>query len=83
MSFSFEQEKDDKLPFLDVDPSRQQGKFVKTVYKKPTFSHVYTHFDSILPTVYNFGMIYTFTHQCFEICSDRTKFCEELFLNLF
>ena len=26
--------------------SRHQGKFVTTVYRKPTFSDVYTHFDS-------------------------------------
>ena len=46
MSFSFEQEINDKLSFLDVELSRQQGKFVTTVYRKSTFSGVYTHFDS-------------------------------------
>ena len=46
MSFLFEQEINDKLLFLDVEVSRQQGKFVTTVYRKPTFSGVYTHFDS-------------------------------------
>ena len=40
MSFSFEQEINDKLSFLDVEVSRQQGKFVTTVYTKPTFSGV-------------------------------------------
>ena len=45
MSFSFEQEINDKLSVLDVEVSRQQGKFVTTVYRKPTFSGVYTHFD--------------------------------------
>ena len=37
MSFSFEQEANGKLSFLDVEVSRQQGKFVTTVYRKPTF----------------------------------------------
>ena len=46
LSFSFEQELNDKLLFLDVEVSRQQGKFVTSVYTKPTFSGVYTHFDS-------------------------------------
>ena len=27
---------------------REQGKFVTSVYWKPTFSDVYTHFDSFL-----------------------------------
>ena len=51
MSFSFEQEKNGKLSFLDVEVSRQEGHFVTTVYRKPTFSGVYTHFESFLPTI--------------------------------
>ena len=46
MSFSFEQAKDSKLSFLDVEVSRQEGHFVTTVYSKPTFSGVYTDFES-------------------------------------
>ena len=78
MSFSFEQEKNGKLSFLDVEVSREKGKFVTTVYRKPTFSGVYTHFESFLPTVYKFGMGYTLVYRCFKICSDWTKFHEEL-----
>ena len=51
MSFSFEQEKDGKLSFLDIEVSRQEDHFVTTVYRKPTFSGVYTHFESFLPTI--------------------------------
>ena len=43
--------KNGKLSFLDVEVSKQQGKFVAKVYRKPTFSGVYTHFDSFLPMV--------------------------------
>ena len=46
MSFSFEQEVNGKLALLDVEVSPQQGKFVTTVFNKPTFIGVYTHFDS-------------------------------------
>ena len=62
---------------LDVEVSRQQGKFVATVYRKSTFSGVYTHL-SFLPEVYKVGMIYTLAYRCFKICSDWTKFHEEL-----
>ena len=78
MSLFFEQEKDGKLSFLEVEVSRQEGHFVTTVYRKPTFSGVYTHFESFLPTIYKFGMIYTLVYRCFKICSDWTKFNEEL-----
>ena len=62
MSFSFEQEKDGKLSFLDVEVSRQEGHFVTTVYRKPTFSGVYT--QVFLSTIYKFGMIYTLVYRC-------------------
>ena len=78
MSFSFVQEKNGKLSFTDVEVSREKGKFVTTVYREPTFSGVYTHFESFLPTVYKFGMVYTLVYRCFKICSDWTKFHEEL-----
>ena len=70
MSFSFEQQINDKLSFLDVEVSRKQDKFVTSVYRKPTFSGVYTHFDSFLPEVYEFGIIYTLAYRGFKICSD-------------
>ena len=59
MSLFFEQEKDGKLSFLEVEVSRQEGHFATTVYRKPTFSGVYTYFESFLPTIYKFVMIYT------------------------
>ena len=59
MSFSFEEEKNGKISFLDVEISRENGKFVTTVYRKPTFSGVYTHFESFLTSTQKFGMLYT------------------------
>ena len=58
MSFSFEEEKNGKMSFLDVEISRENGKFVTTVYRKPTFSGVYTHFESFLPSIQN-TLLYT------------------------
>ena len=77
MNFSFEQEKNEKLSFHDVEVSRVIKKFVTTVYRKPTLVAC-THIFKILPTVYKFGMVYTLAYRCFEVCSDQTKFDEEL-----
>ena len=63
---------------LDIKVSREKGKFVTTVYRKPTFSGVYSHFEGFLSTVYKFGMVYTLAYRCFKICTDWTKFHEEL-----
>ena len=70
MSFSFEQEINGKLLFLDVEVSRQQGKYVTTVYRKPAFSGMYTHFYSFLATVHKVGMIYILAYRCFKIYFD-------------
>ena len=78
MSFSFEQEKNGKLSFLQIEVSREKGIFVTTVFRKPTFSGVYTHFENFLPTIYKFVMVDTLAYRCFKICSDQTKFHDEL-----
>ena len=39
---------------------------------------MYTHFESFLPTIKKFGMVYTLAYRCFKICSGWTKFHEEL-----
>ena len=49
-----------------------------TAYRKPTFSGVYTHFDSFLPAAYKFGMIYISALRCFSICFNWTNFHDEL-----
>ena len=61
-----------------MDVSQEKGKSVKAVYRKPTYSGVYTHFESFLPTIYKFGMVYILAYRCFKICSDWTKLHEEL-----
>ena len=48
ISFTIETEQNKKISFLDVNVHKQ-GKFITTVYRKPTFSSVYTHFDSFIP----------------------------------
>ena len=46
MSFSMETEKENKLSFLDVEVILEKGKFTTTIYQKPTFSGVYSNFES-------------------------------------
>ena len=78
MSYLFEQEINGWLLFLDVEVYRQQGTFVKTVYRTPTFNGVYTNFDSLVPPVYKVGMVYILAYRCFKIYSDQTRFRKEL-----
>ena len=56
VTFSFEEEKNGKMSFFDEEISRDNGKFVTTVYRKPTFSGAYTHFESFLPSTQKFDL---------------------------
>ena len=70
-----------KISFLvDVNVIREQGKFVISVCWKPTFSGVYTHFDSFLPDTYTIGMIYTLVNRYFQIWSSWSMFHQQLIL---
>ena len=63
-----EAEKEIKLSFLDVEIICKQGKFTIIIYRKPTFSGVYTNYESFLPAAYKFGIIYpiNFIEKCFK-----------------
>ena len=78
MPFSVETEKESKLSFLDVEIIREQGRYTITIYRKPTFSDVYSNFECFLPSVYKFGMVYTLVYRCFCICSNWTQYHTEL-----
>ena len=78
MSFSMETEKENKLSFQDVEIIRDQGKFTTTIDQKSTFSGVYSNFESFLPSIYKFGMVYNLVYRCFRICSNWTQFHTEL-----
>ena len=74
ISFSYEIEKDGVMPFLDVNIFREKGKFVNNVYRKETFTGVYTNLSSFIPLAYKFGLAYTLLHRCFNLVSDMSKF---------
>ena len=62
MLFSMETEKENKLSFLVVEVIPEKDKFATTVYRKPTFSSVYSNFESFFNSIYKFGMVYTLVY---------------------
>ena len=78
MSFTFELEENGKLPFLDVLVTRIDGAFYTSLYRKPTFSGLYTHFQSYMPDTYKKGLIYTLLHRAFTLCNSWKTFDEEV-----
>ena len=78
ISLTTENEKDNRMSFLDVNIIGEKDKVTTSVYRKPTFSRIYTHFDSFLPSSNKIGLFHTLLYRCSRICSDWTKFHLEL-----
>ena len=66
------------MSFLDIAFITEDKTFTTYVYRKLTFSGVYTHFDSFLPSIYKIGTVYLLAYICFLICSIWTKLHNKL-----
>ena len=69
LRFTMEGEEDRKLPFMDVLVMREGRSFTTTVYRKPTFTGLYTRWDSYSPTNQKIALIRSLTHRAKRICS--------------
>ena len=69
INFTVEQRNIGSLSFLDVQICRKNGKFVTSVYRKPTFSGVFTnyHQKSFIPMYQNRGLLHTLLHRSFSV----------------
>ena len=78
INVTVEKENVESLLFLDVKICRQNGKFVNSVYRKPTFSPVFTNYESFIPTYQKRGLLHTLLHRSFSICCDFKTFHFEI-----
>ena len=78
ITFTFETELDDKLPFLDVLVSREGPCLTTSLYRKPTFSGLYTNFNSFISQKYKTGLITCLLFRIFILTVDWRKFHEEV-----
>ena len=59
IKFTPETEMNNSLSFLDMKIVRENNKFTTSVYHKPTFSGVFTNFESFVPNSYKYALIFT------------------------
>ena len=78
IKFSIEKEEDGRLPFLDINIFRENDKFATNIYRKKTFSGVYTNFKRFRPETYIIGLIKSLLFRCFSLFSDFIKFHHEI-----
>ena len=66
------------LPFLDIliKPD-QEGRLHTTVYRKPTHTDQYLHWDSLHPVSSKYSVVGTLHHRAKTICSDQQLLKEE------
>ena len=57
------------LSFLDITITRENNKFVTSVYCKSTFRGIFTNFESFILEMHKRGLIETLLHRSFRLCS--------------
>ena len=77
LKFTFEKEKDNCLPFLDVNVERTVTGFETSVYRKPTFTGQYLRWESFSPTKQKTNLILTLVHRALMICT-KSKLNKEI-----
>ena len=78
ITFTTEMERDGKLPFLYIDISRSKGKFATSVYRKPTFTGLFTNFNSFIPLTYKQNLVSCLIHSIFNLCASYENFHTQL-----
>ena len=69
LKFTVEKESNHQLAFLDVFVHKTSTAFLTSVYRKPTFSGLYTKWDSFCPQQRKINLIKTVMHRAFMISS--------------
>ena len=78
IKFSIETDLNGSLSFLDIKIFRENERFVTSVFRKDTFSGVYTNFISFIPLEYKFDLVHTLLNRCFNLSFDFLKFHHEV-----
>ena len=72
ITFTSEIEKNGSLSLLNI--TRENNKYVTSVYRKPTFSGVLINFESFVPEMHKLGLIEILLHRSFRLCSSYENF---------
>ena len=78
INFTVEHGDNNTLPFLDCKVTRIDNAFTTSVFRKDSFSGVYTHFNSFLPSNYKDNILFVLIHRCFTLCSSFSNFHLEM-----
>ena len=74
IKFTFETEDSNNFSFLDFEITRKNKGFVTSIFRKATFSGVYTNYESFILETYKIGLVRTLLFWFFKICSSMENF---------
>ena len=70
IEFTIEFEQDNATPFLDILFTRKQDStFMTSIYRKRTFTGLYTKWDFFTPRNYRINVIRSLSYRCYRLCS--------------
>ena len=78
IKFTYELESNDEISFLDVKIRKVGRKIETSVYRKPTNTDVYLHWNSFAPTTWKKGTLRTLILRAHNICSTKALFDREI-----
>ena len=78
IKFTSENENENSISFLDIKITRDNNKFMTSVYHKSTFSGVFTNFGCFIPKSYKYNLLFTLLHRAFKLCSNFKRFPLEI-----
>ena len=78
IEFTDDTEKDNHLAFLDIKIYRENNKFLTSIYRKPTFTGLYSNFTSLIPMEYKKGLVSTLLFRLYSVCANWSIFSLEL-----
>ena len=76
--FTCDKEKDSTLPFLDINIQKGDSEFTTSIYRKPTFTGLFSKYYAFSSKQNKENLIYTLTVRAFNICSNYFKLDAEL-----
>ena len=78
VKLTVEFEENNTISFLDILIKRNNHVFSTSIYRKKTFTGLYTKWDSFTPRKYKINLIRTLTFRCFRICSSPSLLSSSL-----
>ena len=79
--FIYEEEIDGYLPFIEITifhDINKPGFLLTKVYRKPTFTGLYTNFNSNIPALFKLAVVWSLLHRAYQLSTNLLLFHNEV-----